>query len=81
MKWLLKSYMAQHHIDSMSELAELSGISRRLLYDRIKDPNSLKVCELRALDNILHFSEDDILFLLRGSYENQADNIRRLSAS
>lgn len=66
MKWLLMRYMAIAHIDSMTELADLTGIARRTLYDRIKEPWTMKVFELKALDDVLHFSDEDIVRLSRG---------------
>lgn len=81
-KWLIKLYMAQNHIDSISELARLSGLSRRLLYDRINDPASLRIYEIKNLDNVLHFSDEDMLFLMRGEKnELRSDNVRRLRIS
>ncbi len=81
-KWLIKLYMAQNHIDSISELARLSGLSRRLLYDRINDPASLRIYEIKNLDDVLHFSDEDMLFLMRGEKnELRSDNVRRLRIS
>ena len=82
MKWLIKQYMAAQHIESISELAKLSGLSRRLIYDRINDPKTIKIYELIALDEILHFSNEDLLFLLRGEkHELSGNNIARLRIS
>lgn len=66
MKWLLKEYMATAHIESITELAERTGIARRTLYDRINDPSTIKIYELMCLDAILHFSDEDIAKLARG---------------
>jgi len=66
MKWLIKTYMAREHIETISELASLCGFTRRLLYDRIKDPKTFRIYELMALNNVLHFSDEDFLMLLRG---------------
>ncbi len=82
LKWLIKLYMAQNHIDSISELARMSGLSRKLLYDRINDPATFRVYEIKSLDDVLHFSDEDMLFLLRGEkYELRSDNVRRLRIS
>ncbi len=82
MKWLIKQYMATQHIESISELAKLSGLSRRLLYDRINDPTALKIYEINALDEVLHFSNEDLIFLLRGEkHELSSNNVRRLYVS
>lgn len=82
LKWLIKLYMAQNHIDSISELARMSGLSRKLLYDRINDPATLRVYEIKSLDDVLNFSDEDMLFLLRGEKnELRSDNVRRLRIS
>lgn len=66
MRWLIKTYMCRHHIESLKELAEMTGFTRRLLNDRINYPQNLKLFELAALDNVLHFSDEDLLELIRG---------------
>ena len=66
MKWLIKSYMVKAHINSVMELSAATGITRRHLYDILKDPYRLKVFEIKALDEVLHFSEQDLLRLVRG---------------
>ena len=60
MKWLIKRYMIDAHIESLVELSKRTGIAKRTLYDRIH--------ELNALDEILHFSEEDIIKLIRGQF-------------
>lgn len=82
MKWLIKQYMAAQHIESLSELARMTGLTRRKLYDRINDPKTFRMYEIIALDEILHFSNEDLLFLMRGEKnELSSDNIRRLYVS
>ena len=68
MKWLIKKYMVQQHIDSLAELAKMAGIARRTLYDRLEDPKTIKVFELEALDKILHFEDEDLVKLARGQF-------------
>lgn len=67
MKWLLKQYMAQAHIDSMEELSENTGIAKRTLYNRIDNPRSIRIYELIALDDVLHFTNDDLVRLAKGA--------------
>lgn len=82
MKWLIKQYMAAQHIESLSELARMTGLTRRKLYDRINDPKTFRMYEIIALDEILHFSNEDLLFLMRGEKnELRQDNVRRLFVS
>lgn len=66
MKWLLKKYMVEAHIDSMAELARQIGMTRRALYDRISEPQTFRVFEIAALDEILHFTDEDLTRLIRG---------------
>lgn len=66
MKWLIKKYMIDAHIDSMIELAKRTGMSKFTLYDRIANPQSLRLFELMALDKILNFSDEDLCKLARG---------------
>ena len=66
MKWLIKKYMAEQHIDSLDELSKATGIARRTLFYRIADPRTFKVFELEALDKVLHFADEDIVKLARG---------------
>lgn len=66
MKWLIKKYMAEQHIDSLDELSKATGISRRTLFYRISDPRTIKVFEIEALDKVLHFADEDIVKLAKG---------------
>lgn len=66
MKWLIKRYMLDARIESFVELSKRTGISKRTLYDRLNDPSTLKIFELKALDEVLHFRDDDIVKLMRG---------------
>lgn len=66
MRWLIKKYMCEQHIESIAELAKLSGMTRRILYDRINNPETLRLYEVTALDGILHFTDEDKLKLISG---------------
>lgn len=66
MKWLLKKYMAEQHIESLDELSKATGITRRTLFNRIANPRTIKVFELEALDKVLHFADEDIIKLAKG---------------
>ena len=65
MKWLLRRYMCEQRISGISELARVTGIKRQHLYDLINEPHRIKIFELRALDEVLHFKDDDLLRLMR----------------
>lgn len=66
MKWLLKRYMVEQQIDSFSALCRRTGIAKRTLYDRISEPSTLRIFELKALDEVLHFSDEDMIKLAKG---------------
>lgn len=61
MKWLIREYMARKHIEGYIELSKLTGIKLTTLKDRLKNPQNLKGFEFAALNEVLGFSEEDIL--------------------
>lgn len=65
-KKLLRRYMIEADIDSFSQLAKETGIDYQRLNRRIADPHSFTVFEIISLDDALHFSDEDLLLLVRG---------------
>lgn len=65
-KKILKLYMIEADIDSFTQLAKETGIDYQRLNRRIADPHSFTVFELIALDDVLHFSDEDLLILIKG---------------
>lgn len=65
-KKLLKLYMIESDIDNFTQLAKETGIDYQRLNRRIADPHSFTVFELISLDDVLHFSDEDLLILLKG---------------
>ena len=65
-KKILKLYMIEADIDNFTQLAKETGIDYQRLNRRIADPHSFTVFELISLDDVLHFSDEDLLILLRG---------------
>jgi len=65
-KKLLLLYMIEADINNFSELSRQSGIDYQTLNVRIKNPGTFRVYEIRQLDELLHFSDEDLLILLRG---------------
>lgn len=65
-KKLLLRYMIDADINNFSELSRQSGIDYQTLNVRIKDPGTFRVYEIRRLDELLNFSEEDLLALIRG---------------
>ena len=65
-KKLLKVHMIDCDIDSFIELSKRTGIDYQRLRRRLEDPHSFTVYELLALNDILNFSDEDLLKLIRG---------------
>jgi hypothetical protein len=65
-KKTLKLYMIEADIDNFTQLAKETGIDYQRLNRRIADPHSLTVFEILALDDTLHFTDEDLLKLIRG---------------
>lgn len=69
MKWLIERYRVQNHFGSIREVAEACGFDYQRLLKRLNNPETFKVFEIRALDNVLHFKESDLVDILRGDLE------------
>lgn len=65
-KKLLRRYMVEADLDCFTELARETGIDYQRLNRRIADPHSFTVFEIISLDDVLHFSDEDLLLLVRG---------------
>ena len=65
-KKLLLRYMIEEDINNFSELSRMSGIDYQTLNVRIKNPGTFRVYEIRQLDELLHFTEEDLLLIIRG---------------
>ena len=65
-KKLFRRYMAEAEIDNFSELSRQSGIDYQTLNVRIKNPGTFRVFEIRQLDELLHFSDEDLILITRG---------------
>ena len=66
MRWLIKRYLADNHIDSISQLSKMTGINLRTLMRRLDNPETLLMYEFRSLDEVLHFTEEDKLKIISG---------------
>lgn len=66
MKWLFLSYMNKVHIRSFRELSKETGIEYRTLLNHIEKPQCFRIFELVALDEVLRFSDEDMMRILRG---------------
>lgn len=67
-KKIFKRYMNEEDIESFKELAKKTGIDYQTLLDHLARPELFRIFELRALNDVLHFSSEDLLFLV--SWEN-----------
>ena len=67
MKWLIREYMARKHIEGYLELSRLTGIKLTTLKDRLKNPQNIKGFELMTLNEVLEFSDEDLLNIARGN--------------
>ena len=70
MKWLIKKYMIIAHINSLSELSRMTGIQYQTLQNHLKQVSSFRLFEIRMLDDVLHFSDDDMLKIIRGGVKD-----------
>lgn len=69
-KWMLRRYRAAAQIQSDSKLCSKSGISMRTLQNRYDDNgNALTLFQLRNLDEVLNFSNEDLLTIVRGNFK------------
>lgn len=64
-KKIIKSRMLDNDIDSFTELSKKSGICRQTLYDRMDNPGSFRLYEISTLDSLLHFTNEDLNYLVR----------------
>lgn len=65
-KWLFREYLTSNHIENLKTLAKMSGIKYQTLLARMNNPRNFKVFEIDALDNVLHFSPEDLASLVKG---------------
>ena len=69
MKWLLEEYRTRNRFHSLKEIAERAGIDYQRLLKRIENPKTFKLFEIEALDELLHFTDSDLLKILRGEIQ------------
>lgn len=63
-KWLFKDYMNKLHIKDFKELSKQCGIKYQTLLDHLERPSLFRLYELHAINNVLHFSSEDLLTIL-----------------
>lgn len=65
-RWMLSSYLVQNRIESFRDLAKMTGIKYKTLLEHIASPENFRMYEVKALDKILNFRDEDLLILVRG---------------
>ncbi len=50
---------------TIAQLAQRAGIVRQTLYAHLKDPGKITLAELRAIDMQVHFSDEELVQLVR----------------
>ena len=58
--------MNELDIESFKSLADDTGIDYQTLLDHIARPELFRKFELKALDDVLHFTDEDLIKLIRG---------------
>lgn len=66
-KKIIKLHMIDADISSFRELSERTGIDYQRLNKRVKSPETFHIYEIRALDRLFHFTDEELLSLLRGA--------------
>ena len=68
-----RSVASQAIIDGMNaahlnvdELSDRTGIPKSTIYDRLREPWSMKVNELNAIDRVVRFSDSQFAGIIRG---------------
>ncbi|WP_185752638.1 hypothetical protein [Butyrivibrio sp. AE2032] len=65
-KFMLKQYMLSNYIESFRDLAKETGIDYQTLLDHIARPELFRQWEIKVLDEVLKFNDEDLLKLIRG---------------
>ena len=65
MRWILRDYMNKKHIESFRELSRQTGIEYRTLMNHISDVGNFRLFEIMALNEILKFTDEDLVRILR----------------
>jgi len=58
---IFKKYMAVEGIADFKELSKQSGIKYQTLLDHINKPSLFRVFEIQSINDVLHFSSEDLI--------------------
>ena len=61
LKWIFKDYMNRLHIEDFKALAKMCGIKYSTLLDHLERPALFRLCEIQAINSVLHFSSEDFI--------------------
>lgn len=65
-KKIISRYLNENDMErGLKELSEQTGIKYLRLQQHIKEPGSFRAFELKAIDDVLHFSDEDLCYLIR----------------
>ena len=65
-RFMIKRYMLNNYIEDFKELSQQTGIKYDTLGVRLHKPETLRKYEIRLLDEVLHFTDEDLISLIRG---------------
>lgn len=63
-KWMIKQYMARLHIQTLGEVAKMTGMKYATLTDKLNHPEKLRLYEIKAIIKALNITKEDALTLI-----------------
>ena len=61
---IFKKSMAEHGIADFKQLSKDSGIKYQTLLDHVNEPSLFRVFEIKAINEVLHFSSEDLVSII-----------------
>lgn len=64
---IVDKYIVENDFErGLKELSERTGIKYLRLQEHLKKPGSLRLFEIKSIDDELHFSDEDLVKFIRG---------------
>jgi hypothetical protein len=63
---LLKRKLIDRDINDFKELSRKTGIKYETMLDHLKRPGMFRAFELQALNEVLEFSDEELLLIIKG---------------
>lgn len=64
---IVDKYIVENDFErGLKELSERTGIKYLRLQEHLKNPGSLRLFEIKSIDDELHFSDEDLVKFIRG---------------